>query len=269
MINGLYNAAAGMNAELARQDVITNNLANVNTTGFKKDVAIFQAFPNMLVARINDRMGGQQHMAFNPNANPAVEPLGVVGHGAQLAEVDTDYSEGTLSRTDQTFDLALEGKALFTVQTEDGERAYTRAGNFTLDADGDLVTKNGEQVLSQRGAAIKIDPSAKEIVVDQYGHIKVDGVEADQLQLTKFDNINDLEKRGDNLYASKDGVGLGTATQDDAVRVHQGFLEGSNVQVTHEMVDMITVSRAYEANQKVAQIMDSSLNQAINQVGRV
>jgi flagellar basal-body rod protein FlgG len=268
MINGLYNAAAGMNAELARQDVITNNLANVNTTGFKKDVAVFQAFPNMLVARINDRMEGK-HAAFNPNANPAVEPLGVVGHGAQLAEVDTDYSEGTLSRTDQTFDLALEGKALFTVQTQDGDRAYTRAGNFTMDSEGQLVTKNGEVVLSERGSSIKIDPSAKEVVIDQYGHVKVDGVEADQLQLTKFDSINDLEKRGDNLYASKDGVGLSTASQDDPVRVHQGFLEGSNVQVTKEMVDMITVSRAYEANQKVAQIMDSTLSQAINLVGRV
>src|SRR4051812_30349505 len=145
MINGLYNSASGMNVELARQDAIANNIANVNTTGYKKDEAVFRAFPMTLVNRINDRM------QLNPalpqmftNDNPV---LGIVGHGAAVDGVVTDFTDGTYQSTDRKLDLALEGNAFFTLELQDGTRGYTRAGSFSLNEQGNLMTQGGDTVL--------------------------------------------------------------------------------------------------------------------------
>jgi flagellar basal-body rod protein FlgF len=268
MINGLYTAASGMNAELTRQETIANNLANATTTGYKKDVATFQAFPAMLVSRINDRMdkGAPQ---VSPFVRPMAPPVGIVGHGAQVSEVTTDLSDGNYISTEGKFDMAVQGNAMFTIQREDGSRAYTRAGSFSLDGEGKLVTKAGDVVLSRRNAPIKIKTDAIDVVFDQGGRVVVDGVEGDSLLMTSFEKENDLVKQGESLFVSLDGKGLSTEAKDYKSRLLQGYLENPNVSVIREMVDMISVMRAYEANQKVITMQDETLGKVINEVGRV
>lgn len=266
MIRGLYTSASGMNAEMTRQDVVANNLANAGTVGFKKDKAVFAAFPDRLLSRINDRLRGGEQRPFMRDEE--AQPIGMVGHGTALVGVQTHFADGNATRTDGPLDLALRGDALFTVERGDGSRAYTRAGQFSLDANSQLVTQAGDVVLGQGGRPIVIQGS--EVVVDHSGGVQVDGREAGKLLLARWDPTR-FEKLGENLYLSKEDA-LEAVAKDEAVpqgaEVWQGFTEESNVSVIEAMVDMITVMRAYESNQKAIQMQDDTLNQVINQVGR-
>ncbi len=265
MINGLYNSASGMNAELIRQDVVANNLANVSTLGFKKDQAVMTSFPNTLVQRIHDRMRGSMPAFMSPLQAPVV---GVVGHGVQTHSIETSFRDGSLIRTDRSLDLALKGDALFTVEAADGSRAFTRAGNFTLDSEGRLVTQNGELVLGVGNEAIRI--SGKLIAVDETGRVNVDGRESGRLLIETWD-ADKFAKKGENLFIKLEQdieVAHEEGPNNLKARVLQGYVEEANVRVVEEMVTMITVSRAYEANQKVIQIQDETLDKVINQVGR-
>jgi flagellar basal-body rod protein FlgG len=270
MIKGLYTSASGMNAELLRQDVVANNLANVSTAGFKKEDATFQAFGDTLIKRIHDRMDngapqGGAAMASMLTARPIA--LGAAGSGVMPSETVTHFSDGALIRTDRPLDVALQGNALFTVERGDGSLAYTRAGSFTVDGDRNLVTMAGDKVMGTSGQPIKIQGG--QVVIDETGGIKVDGVEADKFALVAWDKER-FNRLGENLFAAKPAPleGLGEDTALDA-RVAQGFTEGANVNTVEEMVRMISVMRAYEANQKSVQMQDDTLNQLINQVGRV
>jgi flagellar basal-body rod protein FlgG len=269
MINGLYTSASGMNAELTKQETIANNIANVNTAGYKKDQALFSAFPTVLVHRINDRL-----QAFPPVSIPKVfvesQPaplLGELGHGTSLDGIVTDYSNGSYVRTDGKLDLAIEGNAFFTLELKDGNRGYTRAGSFTLNEEGKLSTPAGDLVLGSRNAPIEIH--GKDVLVDAKGRVLVDGAEVDHLMLTSFEKSNDLVKRGESVYLSADEQGLSTEPSKMNAVVRQGYVEQANVTVIKEMVDMISVLRAYEANQKAIQEQDATLNQAVNEVGKV
>lgn len=264
MINGLYSSASGMNVEMLKQEVLANNLANVNTTGFKKDEAVAQAFPSVLLHRIHDRNGQDTVLPFMVRANPS-PVLGVVGHGAQIASSVTDFSQGTLTLTENKLDLAIVGDAFFTVELPDGTRAYTRSGNFSLNSEGKIVTQSGNLVLGRKGAPVTI--SGGDVVVDTQGRILVDGIETDTLLLTSAASSNDLVKRGDSLYTSQNEMGLSTEPKDLHSEVRQGYLEASNVSMIKEMVDMINVTRAYETNQKMIQIQDATLDKAVNSVG--
>lgn len=248
MIRGLYTSASGMLAESVRNDVTANNLANANTTGYKKDTAIIASFPDMLLYRLNDQRKGE----VQPPA------IGKLGTGALVDEVITDHGEGQLKETSSFFDLAIAGDGYFTVETPAGQR-YTRNGSFSLNRDGYLVTNQGYYVLGQAGR-IRADGEFK---VDNNGNVFVNGGQTDTLRIVTFADPRQLTKIGDTLFTA--------AQQGDQTnaRVVQKYLETSNINPITEMVNMIAIMRAYEANQKAIQAHDSTLDKAVNSVGSV
>src|SRR5665213_2275030 len=270
MLRGIYTAASGLNAEMVEQDVVANNIANANTVGFKKDTAVLEAFPNRLLERIHDRMDQPQSPLPAIVTRTIVSPpLGFMGQGVEAAQTAIQFTPGSVTRTDQPFDLAIEGKGLFTVQKGDGSIAYTRAGNFTLNSEKDLTTMTGDLVLGLWNKPIHID-DGQHVVIDTGGQVKVDGIEAGTLQMVAYDPAH-FDKSGDNLYVRHDdafegldAVGKGMPA---GVSVMQGYIEQSNVQVVTEMVHMISLMRAYEQNTKAITMQDESLSQLISGVG--
>lgn len=258
MIRGLYTSGIGMTTQMKRMDVISNNLANVNTTGFKKDEAILSSFPDILMNRINDNQN-------NTNYTRKPIPIGNVTLGVQVDEVYTNFSQGSFVRTDEKFNVALQGEGFFTITTPNGEERYTRDGSFVIDANGQLKTQEGNFVMGE-GGVVTLDEDfltqIQEVFIDDNGRIIVDGEQIDTLRVVNFEDNNGLEKVGDNLYQ-----GGGNPVPFDG-KVMQGFVESSNVNSVTAMVDLITVSRAYEANQKMIQVHDTLMGKAANEVGK-
>lgn len=255
MIRGLYTSASGLVAEMARTDVISNNLANVDTTGFKKDRAIFRAFPEMNIHRIDDPA------VMSPKDKIDPRPfIGVLGTGAMLDEINTDFVQGSIENTSNPLDLALSGEGFFEVQTP-GQVRYTRDGSFTRNQEGYLVTKDGYYVLGQNGP-IQL-PDGNDISINRRGEVFSGGNFVDRLLVVTFADQRQLLKEGDNLYAA----GQQPIASDS--EVIQGALEGSNVSPIGEMVDLITAFRAYEANQKVVKANDDTLDRAVNDIAQL
>jgi flagellar basal-body rod protein FlgF len=268
VINGLYSSASGMDAELMRQDVVANNLANVNTVGYKKDEAVFTDFPNTVLHRIDDRMKGQGEGFLAPQQNPA---LGVVGHGVQTFAIVSTFSDGPPVQTGNPLDLALHGNALFTIERADGTQAYVRAGNFTRNDAGQIVTQAGDVVLGENGEPINIEANdgSAALVVDNTGRITVGDEDRGRLMLANYDGAK-FVKEGEGVYTRREeDIEAVSEEAPPRASVTQGFLEQSNAQVVEEMVNMITVTRSYEANQKSIAVQDSSLDKVINEVGKV
>lgn len=253
MIRGLYTASAGMMLQMARQDAVANNLANVNTGGYKKQVAVSKEFPEMLISRL-----GESKYNRNGQLEPQVpKVIGALGTGAGIDAVYTDYSEGRIKSTENPTDMALKDLGFFVVDTPNGQR-YTRNGEFKLNSEGYLSTNQGYLVLDISNLPIQIEG---EFTMDQKGVISVDGEELTQLQVVNFPNPNLLQRVGDNLY---------NATEDselvESPKILQGYIEDSNVNAVQEMVTLITVSRAYESLQKMVQAEDELTGVAIDQV---
>jgi flagellar basal-body rod protein FlgF len=256
LIRGLYTGASGMLAEMARTDVISNNMANVNTTAFKKDRTIFRAFPEMNIHRIHDPVPAGLDKVVDPRPF-----IGMMGTGVMLDEVNTDFNQGHLITTSNPLDLAIRGEGFFQVQTPEGIR-YTRDGSFSLSSNGYLVTKEGYYVLGENGPLQLLQTG--DITISQQGEVFVNDEYIDRLNIVTFADLNQLQKQGDNLYFT-DAVPEPLQDAD----VVQGALEGSNISIVAEMVDLISAFRAYEANQKVIQTHDTTLDRAINDVGRI
>lgn len=255
MIRGLYTSASGLMAEMARTDVISNNLANINTVSFKKDRAIFRAFPEMNINRIDDPA------AITPRDKIDPRPfIGVLGTGAMVDEISTDFSSGTIENTSNPLDLALSGDGFFEVQTPAGLR-YTRDGSFTRNEQGYLVTSDGYYVLGQNGP-VKL-PEGSDLSINSRGEIFSGGNFVDRLAVVSFADLRQMSKEGDNLYSTNQQPVFSNS------EVIQGALEGSNVNPIGEMVDMITAFRAYEANQKVVKANDDTLSRAVNDIARL
>ena len=246
MIRGIYTGASGMLAESMRTDVISNNLANVNTAGFKKDVTVTKDFTSMLISRIND------------GADAPV--IGGVGVGVVVDEVATIHSTGVMRNTGNDFDVAIEGKGFFAVQTPNGVR-YTRNGTFAKNIQGELITQDGYPVLGQNGP---IQIKGSKMVVSDDGRVLVDNQPVGKLQVVEFANEKQLTKEGASLYVAPPGLGK-PATGG----IRQGTLELSNVNVIGEMVNLISNYRAYEVNGKVVQSHDHLLDKAVNEVGKL
>ncbi len=264
MLKGLYTASTGMVNEQRRVDVLSNNMANSATTGYKKEGTTSQAFKDVLAYKIKDT--SEPYYARYE---------GVMNMGVKIGENYTDHSQGSFHETGNTFDMALSGKGFFTVEFTSKEYKnkasetsvkYTRDGTFTLNKNGELVTKDGDFVLDKGGNHIVLDPLQK-YSIDRNGVIRNEatGAQLAQLQITDFEDYNYLEKYGENYYQPVAG-----ATQIEAdAQVYSGYLEASNVQVVQEMVDLIAFTRAYESNQKIIQAYDSTLQVAVNDVGKV
>lgn len=245
MIRGLYTSASGMLAEMVRNDVTANNLANINTTGYKKDTALFKSFPEILVQRVND----QKQTDVNPR--PAI---GTMGTGTIVDEVITSHEQGQLRESSNPFDLAIAGEGYFEVQNPNGT-FLTRNGSFTVDSQGYLVTTQGDYVMGQAGR-IQIGNS-NNVAVDSAGNVKVDDNRVGTIRLVAVANKAALTKVGDSLFTG------GQATGGNVGQIKQKFIEASNVNPIVEMVNMITISRAYEANQKVITAHDTTLAQVM------
>lgn len=256
MLRGLYTSALAMTTNMQRMDVVSNNIANIDTNGFKKDTAITQSFSEELMKRIND----PQYSFYS-----VPEDVGGVSLGVFVQSVHTNFTEGSLKKTENSLDLAITGDGFFVVQKADENgiptEHYTRDGAFTLAASGLLMTKDGFPVIGEGGTVIVPDG---EIVIDDVGNIYANDTFVDKLKLVDFSNKDTLRKMGSNLYKRIDET---TETPFNGM-VEQGFVEGSNVNSVKEMVDMISLSRVYEANQKVITTTDTTLQRAVNDLGR-
>ena len=257
MVRGLYTSYTGMANEQKRLDIISNNLANAATTGYKVQNVTSQSFDNLLTLKVKD-----SSEAYNDR------PIGYMSLGVKLGETYTDQAQGSLRQTGNTYDMALEGKGFFTMEVTDRagnvSTQYTRNGSFTMTKDGQLVDEDGNHLMGESGE-ITIPTDAVNVVVDANGAIYADDAYVDTLKITDFEDYDYLTNIGDTRYGALEGavetVGTGS--------VRQGYIEQSNVNVVSQMVNMISITRAYEANQKMISSIDKTLDLAANSVGRV
>lgn len=258
MLKGLYTAYTGMINEQHRMDTMTNNLANASTVGFKKEGATSQSFDDILTVRIKDTMRGQcWHKRMGMN-NP----------GVKIGENYTDFTQGSFRVTGNTYDLALAGEGFFAIEftNKAGETStmYTRGGQFTLNNEGYLVTEDGDYVLDDQNQRIQLD-TLRDSQIDSDGTITQEGRAVATIQVADFEDYNYLEKYGETYYRPIEGANLTEGT----AQIKSGYLEMANVQIVSEMVNMISLTRAYESNQKIIQTYDSSLEIAVTQLGKV
>lgn len=264
MVKGLYTAYTGMVNEQKRLDILSNNLANADTNGYKKEGTTSQTFADELAIKIKDTS------SYNISRR-----IGGMSMGVHIGETYTDYSEGNLKVTDNKTDFALDGDGFFAISYTDkagnSSVKYTRDGAFVVNTEGYLVTKDGDFVLNRDDARngnvngrIRVNPN-QEITVDEFGNISQDGQVVANIGYVDFEDYNYLAKYGENMYDLVDG---GTVIESEAT-VRQGIIESSNVNVVSEMVNMITISRAYQAGQKIINAVDETLDKAVNQVGKV
>ncbi|MCR5495066.1 MAG: flagellar basal-body rod protein FlgF [Treponema sp.] len=254
MIRGWYTGASGMNAQQNRLDAISNNLANVDTAGYKKDVTVSKNFSELLLRRTN--FDGVYKTPFG--SADAAPVIGKLGLGVETNENFTDFSQGSFRQTDSNCDIAFGEKGFFCIETPLGER-YTRDGNFILGKEGLLLTKDGYPVLGEKGF---IHLENDQFTVNPDGMITdEDGNLVDRFKVVRFDNERYLKKMGNNLYSTNDISGPAHIAEGmERPRMLQGYLETSNVNVVNEMVQMIEVNRAYEANQKTITSEDTMMS---------
>jgi flagellar basal-body rod protein FlgG len=281
VVRGLYTAASGMNVQQNRLDEISNNLANVDLNGYKKDTAIQKAFPEMLIRRMNDN-----GVYTFPFGSVDTAPLvGTIGTGVETNEVYTNFEQGALKPTENDFDVALEGNGFMTVQTPQGER-LTRNGAFLVNSDGYLVTKSGDFVLGENGP-IKLKKN--NFVIDEDGTVWQNSTFAaddkrlvsqsenewqniekvDRLRIVDVTRKRYLQKQGNSYWRTTEESGPATVVADARPKVRQGYLEGANVNAVQEMVEMIEVNRAYDANQKTIQTEDALIGKLWDEVVKV
>jgi flagellar basal-body rod protein FlgG len=259
MLRALYSSATGMQAQETNIDVISNNIANVNTTSFKRSRAEFQD----LIYQYLLEPGA-------PTSQTTQNSSGIqVGLGVKTAAVQKMFSQGDLISTENQLDVAIEGDGFFQIQRPDGTTAYSRSGSFQLDLNGNMVTGDGYQLQP----AITIPTNALAVTIGQDGTVSVRlpdtaaASQVGQIQAVRFPNNGGLRAVGRNLYEETDSSGApvtGLFSQQGFGSLQQGFLESSNVSVVEQVVNMITAQRAYEANSKGIQTADDMLQQAIN-----
>lgn len=250
----LWISKTGLAAQDAKMNAISNNLANVNTTGFKRDRVVFEDLFYQ-TARAPGTQLDQTNMA----------PTGVqYGSGVNIIGTQKQFTVGSMQTTGQSLDVAITGQGFFQVETPDGDIAYTRAGNLQVNADGTIVTAQGLPLLPQ----IELPPNTSSVTIGTDGTVsaivggETDPAELGQITLVNFVNPAGLNALGGNLYKETAASGEaveGVPGEEAFGQLKQGTLEGSNVQVVEEMVDMITVQRAYEMNAKMVSAADDML----------
>jgi len=253
MLRGLYTAYTGMRNEQYRMDIMSNNLANADTTGFKKEGSTSQAYAEVMAVKIKD-------VSENPNTP---RRLGKMSLGVKIGETFTDFSQGSLRDTGNTYDIAIGGSGFFNIEftNKAGETStkYTRDGGFTITKDGYLVTKDGDYVLGENGR-IQLSTTAGTTVFDRSGNIFQDNRLVASLKITDFEDTNYLTHYGETMWDAKEGA---VAQDAEDAQIYQGYLEMSNASVVKEMVNMITISRQYESNQKMLTTFDDSLEKSM------
>lgn len=257
MLRALYSAAAGMESQQLNLDVISNNLANVNTTGFKKSKIEFQE----LLYQTTRAPGSEQ------GAGDLV-PTGVqVGEGSRPVSTAKIFTGGELSQTGERLDVAIQGDGFFEVQLPDGSRAYTRDGALKTASDGRIVTSDG---LPLQGGFQAVPAGTTNITIASNGEVTYTGANGNtnfRVQLVRFNNPSGLQSLGGNLYKETPASGnpeLGNPDENGFGSLQQGYLELSNVKIVEEMVNLILAQRAYEVNSKAVQAADEMMQQGNN-----
>lgn len=286
MLRGLYTAAAGMVAQQNRHDTVTNNISNINTPGYKQNNAVTRSFPEMLL-----QLTG---------ADQGQTAIGRVNTGVFAEESLQIQLQGDLMQTNRSSDFAImsdiavpgitfdasgkyvsedgeltfQPQAFFTIEDAAGETRYTRAGNFTVDEQGYLTMADGSRVVGAAGTPIQLPAgiSMDQLTMSPDFQLinNVTGASVGGLLLTRVDNPNELVREGDGKFRLLGDPGNARPLEaGDRVEVRQGYIERSNVDPAQSMVDLMSAMRAYEANQKVVQFYDRSLEKAVNEVGRI
>lgn len=289
MLKGLYTAYTGMLNEQHRMDVLTNNLANATTNGFKKEGTTSQAFDTVLAYKIKD-LSEPGNLPRPMATNRAIDqdevnnPLNEdylerrvrrtgLNLGVKIGENYVDYSEGPIKETENPLDLALSDRGFFAIEytNKAGETStkYTRDGNFTMNRQGFLQTQDGDYVLDEDGRRIQLETELP-VSINRNGDIIQDGDTIATIGVVDFEDYNYLERFGENYFQTIEG-----ATQIDRedmetdTQIHAGYLEMANISVVSEMVNMIALQRQYESNQKVITTYDDTLEQAVSQNGKL
>lgn len=247
MIRGLYTSATGMLAAETQSEIIGDNVANLKTPGYKEQLASNISFSSMLI----ERLGG--------NRASEIVPIGVLGAGVGIDRAALSNAQGALQTTGLKTDLALTSPGYFVVRTSGGER-YTRNGHFHVDSNGMLQTSDGNLLLGEKGP---IGPLTSEFSVKADGTIVDQGQIVNRLRVVEIP-ADALIREGQSLYSSSQPIQVAAAPQ-----ILQGSVEASNVDLSGQMVQMMTVMKAYEANQKVIQTQDDMLGKAVNEVGKI
>lgn len=266
-MRSLWTAASGMVAQQANLDTVANNLANVNTAGFKKSRIEFQdlLYENLRPADPSSYSDYSYLGQISPRA--AIQ----VGHGVKISGTQRILTPGNIEATANQLDIAIDGQGFFRVMLPDSTIAYTRDGSFRVGSGGRLVTADGYQVMSHAHGSISIPTGVKEISISPTGQISSEQGSHGSIGLSVFRNPSALQSIGQNLYKANAASGEGVQTtpgSSGAGTLVQGYIERSNVQVVEEMVSLILVQRAYEMNSKAVQTSDDILGITNNLVRR-
>ncbi|MGL5152463.1 MAG: flagellar hook-basal body complex protein [Clostridium sp.] len=250
MIRGIYTAVSGLIAMENKQSSITNNMGNANTIGYKKEDLITKSFNEVM---LQNKEGNR------------VNNLGTISLGTSIDDVVTHFTQGDIKETGNRNDMAIDGRGFFVIQ-RGNERVFTRDGNFKIDNNGYLITTTGDRVLGTNARTGNVEPifvGNSKFLVDENNNINIEGRVNHRLLTADFENYGSLEKVGDSYYRAEN------PTYNARVSVHQGFVERSNVNITDEMVQMMTTMRNFETNQKFVSMLDETLGKAANEIGAV
>lgn len=256
MLRGLYTSVSSMITNEKRQAVITNNLANINTIGYKNEKLISKSFDEVSLSNRDRFAGGKGHKQI----------LGNISLGVAMDDVVVNYTQGVVKQTGNKMDIALSGKGFFKVEDKNGQQFYTRNGNFREDTMGKLVTSDGYYVLGtnvQTGAVEPIQVNGGTFEVSRDNVISINNTQMYKFNIVDIGDYTELNKVGNNVYTGKGEIAI------DGVETVQSAVETSNVDMISEVTDMMMYMREYEASQKVIQTIDSTLDKIANQIGAV
>lgn len=254
MFRGIYGSIAAMLVQERAVDVASNNLANAETSGFSKSLAVAKAFPEGNLCRSERGIGG----------NVSEETVGTAGLGVVLSETAVNTEPGTVRNTGNPLDCAISGEGYF--QVSDGQNTfYSRAGNFSLDSEGNLVTPSGLTLMGEGGSITPGEASSVEIASD--GTVVADGDEIGRIAVFRFRSPSNLLRRGGSLLSVTEASGPAEQVEAEEVAILSGALEGSNVNIVEEMTRMIEASRAYEAASKAFESGSESARKMIETFG--
>ncbi|MDQ0269232.1 flagellar hook-basal body protein [Cytobacillus purgationiresistens] len=272
MFRGFYTVASGMLAQQRRTEMLSNNMANANTPGFKADQSAMRSFPEMLLQRFDSKsIPTEKGLSL-----PSNRTVGSLSTGVYMQEAIPSFLQGDIRETGVNTDLSLidvnmpdDGSVFFTVTGPNGDVSYTRNGNFTLDGSGFLTTAAGLYVLNDQGQRIQL--SSDDFTVGEDGILNGAAGETARLGVAYANDPLSLIKEGNGLFRTENGNALPSAYNAGNIqfKMQQGFVEQSNVDTGRTMTEMMSAYRAFEANQKVLQAYDKSMEKAANEIGRI
>ena len=256
MLRGMYSSISAMINLQASQSVITNNMANINTTGFKSETVVSKSFDELVLSNRDKYINGEGKS----------QELGSLNPGVRIDETVTNYTQGTIVSTDNDTDFAIDGKGFFTIEDRDGNRRYTRDGVFKVNSMGYLVTTSGDSVLGVNQTTNALEPiyvGNENISMDNRNNILLDSRIAYRFNIVDFQDYNALNKVGQNLFEGNNPMEANSYSVQNKVK------ETSNVDMIDVTSALMSNLRAFEANQKVVQVMDTTLSKIANEIGSI